>query len=315
MLKQPARGQMLKALFLLFIVGLILGTFRYGSVLSSAKKPVPIQGSYSVTLKADVKDPSLTDVYLDTSTSTQKFFITLSDVDIQQYHAAEFVNGSLYIIRPTGGSEGYKIYPNWTDELWKYGSNGVGKKIYSFRGIDFRVAPDMGDIGLIAGSYPDEAVVLLDPNGKMLKMFSRSDLGLSVTDFAVDPLSWGNGNFWVTASEGRLLEQLISINSADFSISRIDVSSLNITDPEFAFDPQSRAFAFSDYDAPLDIQDLNNPPHQTASLYLYDLATGAKKKLLTASITRGFYPAWLDPTTLEYNDPNGTGRLTMKISR
>lgn len=288
---------------------------KISASIDKSNRAATTVGSYTIHLQADPSAKNLTTVYLrNNHTGQETKFISLTDVYAEHYHAAEFVNGALYIIRRTGGSEGFMTNPNWTDELWRYESNGTGRKLYSVRGIDFRVSADTGTISIVANSYPHESIILLNPDGDVLDAFSRSDVGVADHDYTLNPLFWRNGIFWLTAREGMHLMELISIDSRSYAIGRIDVAFLSVSGNEFAFDPHAKMIAFSTYVSPLDIQDVHNPPHQIVSLYLYNVNTGVKKKLLTASVTRELLPQWLDTSTIEYNDPHSQGRVSIKVS-
>jgi hypothetical protein len=72
--------------------------------------------------------------------------------------------------------------------------------------------------------------------------------------------------------------------------------------------------AFSDYPAMYDVDSAQEYERSGAkvNLVVYDLKTKAQEQIAT-SITKKFEPKWIDENTLEYNNPNGTGRLTKQI--
>lgn len=125
--------------------------------------------NYSVVVKENPTDKTKTDIYLkDPKTGQETFYLTLSDIYRNHYHNAEYHNGNLYIIHRTGGDTGYETNLNWTDELWRYNQQKKGQRLYSVRGIDFRVSEDEKLIAIIT----NEEFILLDNNGGKLKILN-----------------------------------------------------------------------------------------------------------------------------------------------
>ena len=170
---------------------------------SNQNEQTPI--NYSVVVKENPADKTKTDIFLkDPKTGQETFYITLSDIYRNHYHNAEYHNGNLYIIHRTGGDTGYQTNPNWTDELWRYNQQKQWVKLFSNRGLDFRVSDDEKFIAIVyyLRSGENNAVgknlTFVSNNGAVLKTFSLSQLGLE--DFS--PIKWSTSNFWVGSGFG-----------------------------------------------------------------------------------------------------------------
>lgn len=308
--------RILKHPFVLFFILFLLLTGLGLYTISIIKSPQISNGSYDVRLKINITNENLTDIYLyNEKSGGETKLLTISDVYRDHYHAAEFTDNTLYIIKRTGGSEGYITNTNWTDELWIYKNNSRGKKLYSARGIDFRVMPDTKVVGIVSGEAMNEIVVMMNQDGTILKTIDRINIGLENDDSILEPFMWRDGVFWLNTRQSLALIDLISIDTIDFFVFKRDVSDLHIAGNEFALDPTSKFLVFSDYVPSLDVQDVNNIHRQLASIYLYDLDTNEKKTLLTAYTNHPFEPVWNNTSTLEYNDPNGQGRVEMSFHR
>ena len=106
------------------------------------------QWPYTITFTEVKGDTTEVDVK-DAASEVPIYHLAISDLFKGHYHLAEFHNGNLYTIRRTGGPDGYIKFPgSWTDALWKFDGSGNGKKIYSVRGLDFRVSPDERTIAI-----------------------------------------------------------------------------------------------------------------------------------------------------------------------
>lgn len=271
----------------------------------STKVPQPAPGDREVRLQASPSDGRLTDVYLlDPKTGIQTKALTLSGIDRQRVHQAEFFKGNVYLVK-AGAGDG-------TVELWKYDAAGDGTKLYAAAGIDFRVSQEAGAIGLVAGTFPTETVAVLDSNGTVTKSLTRADLGIDPSS-ALEPIAWRQGAFWLDTKQGIQLIDLILLKIGDWSYSKHDLSGLHITGHEFAVAPASARLVFSTFVSPVDVKDVKNPPMQSASLYLYDIATKATTKLATVPTGRPLEPSWESEGVVDYADPAGGGRVRLTL--
>jgi hypothetical protein len=265
--------------------------------------------NYSIVVKENPTNKTKTDIYLeDPKTGQETFYITLSDVYRNHYHNAEYHNGNLYIIHRTGGDSGYETNPNWTDELWKYNQQKQGQKLYSVRGLDFRVSDDEKLIAIIT----NEEFVLLNNDGSKIKTFQQ---------VVVNPknspmfgfLAWGPDAIWLDNSCGPNIEGLVKINTLNYAVTNYDLSELP-AGAEFAINVYEEKIAFSNFPIMFDVVSAEEYERSGAkvNLVVYDLNSKSQQTIAT-SVTKKFEPKWLDENTLEYNNPNGEGRLTKQI--
>lgn len=265
---------------------------------------------FDVLVKENPTDKNKSDVYLKGKSGKEAFFITLDEVLRNHIHNSEYHNGNLYIIRRTGGEEGYQDIPDWTDELWKYDSNKKGIKLYSIRGLDFRVSNDDKLIAIIgAESNELDILIFIDTNGKHLSEFGGDDLGIHL----MQPLVWGKNTFWVVDLPPPYPEALIRIDINPFQASKYEVGSVGIG-MEYVVNPDTGKVAYSDY-PPLFDEDSAKEYEKSdkkVTLTVYDLVSEKKEEIAT-SITKHFNPKWINDNTLEYDNPTGEGRITKKI--
>lgn len=146
------------------------------------------------------------------------------DIYRDHYHAAEFHDGDLYVIVRPGGADAYVKNPNWTDELWKYPATGPAVKIYSAKGIDFRVSSEAKRIVIFSRPDPkkvlEETIVVMDLDGRVLKTIAGGSLpGMDATK-TLKPLGWQGQEFQFAAIQGGLQTDAYSMNARDLSVQR-----------------------------------------------------------------------------------------------
>ena len=272
--------------------------------------------NYSVVLKENTSDKTKTDVYLKNSkTGQENFYATISDVYSDNYHPAEYHNGNLYIIIRTGGNLGYENNPNWTDELWKYNAQKQGIKLFSNQGLDFRVSDDEKFIVIIGnvGSTANQDLTFTNDSGNVLKAFSISQLGL---EGGVSPIKWSGSYFWGSNyAEAGAIQNIVKIDAINFQIENFDVSNLNIINgSEFDLNSTKEKIVFSNFPHFYDVDSAKAYEQSGAKvdLTVYDLNTKSQQ-IIATSVAKAFEPKWIDENTLEYNNPNGEGRLTKQI--
>lgn len=260
---------------------------------------------YEVLLKENPQDSDKTDVYLkNLDSNAEAFFMTITDVYSQHYHSSEHHNGNLYIIRRAG----YDGYPDetWSDELWRYDSQKNGIKLYSTKGIDFRVNEDESLIAITT----NKTFILLDNSGKTLKQFQSSEV---IANPEASPmfsfLEWGQNSIWLDNTFGPSLTGLVKIDTKTYSVNKYDLTDLP-AGPEFTINVYAEILAFSNYPALFDVdsaEDFKNSGEKV-NLQIYDLTTN-RLQLMATSIAKRFEPKWIDKNTLEYNDPNSESRV------
>lgn len=297
-------------IILIIVVGLGVYFFnnqKFNQIIPQEQVAEEIVG---VEVKENPKDKNKSDVYLKDKNGKETFFITLDEVLRNHIHSSEYHNGNLYIIRRTGGEESYQDIPDWTDELWKYDSNKQGIKLYSIRGLDFRVSDD-GKLIAVLGAESDQVdiVAFIDTNGKHLAEFGGDDLGIHL----MQPLVWGKNTFWVVDLPPPYPEAFIRIDINPFQASKYEVGNVGIG-MEYVVNPDTQKVAYSDY-PPLFDEDSAKEYEKSGkkvTLTVYDLVSEQKEEIAT-SITKKFNPKWIDSNTLEYDNPKGEGRITKQI--
>lgn len=260
---------------------------------------------YEVVLKENPQNSNKTDVYLKSlENDTETFFMTITDVYSQHYHNSEYHNGNLYIIRRIG----YDGYPDetWSDELWRYNSQKNGTKLYSSKGIDFRVNDDESLIAIIT----NEEFSLLNGAGKLLKAFQSAEL---IADPQNNPffgfLAWGQNSVWLDNTYGPSIMGLVKIETNTYAVTKYDLQDLP-AGPEYTINVYSEKLAFSNYPAFFDVAGAREYENSEAkvNLKVYDLKTRQQQHVAT-SIAKKFEPKWINENTLEYNDPNSDSRV------
>ncbi len=304
------KGQAL--IFVLILAALVVGGIYYFGTQKSqqvSQEQVSLSGDFEVVIKEN-SDKTKSDIYLKDSSGKETFFLTAKDVYKHHIHPAEYKNGNLYIIQRTGGEEGYQDIPDWTDELWKYDSKKQGTKLYSIRGLDFRVSNDNKLIAIIgSGSDNKDMVGFIDTSGKQLAEFGGDDLGISLMKLLV----WGENTFWLADLALPYPVAFIKFDTNPFQASKYDVENVGIG-MEYVINPDTQRVAYSDYPPLFDVDSQNEYKQsgKKVTLYVYDLETD-EKHVIDTSTTKEFNPKWIDDDTIEYDNPKGEGRVTKKI--
>lgn len=271
-----------------------------------------VQTSYKTITRANAEDENKTDVYIKKLDSEEEtFLITLTDVYRQHSHNSEYHNGNLYIIRRIG----YDGYPDkdWSDELWKYDSNQNGQKLYSSQGISFRVAANEKMIGIRS----TEMILFIDTTGKILKVFTSRELRVNPEDMAnrADILKWSSDNqsFWGWHTFGPTPSSFYEINVNTWEVKKYDVSELSFG-TEGDLNTETKKVVYSNYPALYDVGSAEefNRSGKEITLYIYDFVTEENKEIAT-SITKSFNPKWINNNSVEYDDPDGEGRLVYRL--
>lgn len=313
----------LAILFILFVAG--IGSVYWMSQKKFFENPIVLDEkenipkvplsteSFDVILKPQGSTSLQTDVYIkNKKTGEERFFKTISEVYQRHYHAAEYRNGKLYIIRRTGGADGYMSNPSWTDELWEYSEDAEGIKLYSMRGLDFRVSPQ-ADLIVIE----DDGDFLFFRTKTIVYQFSKSQLhdeNNTENDALVKLLSWSdNGiNLWglVTFTMQPII---FKINTNTWQVKKYDVSELNLSYRDFDLQPNTGKIVYSDYPFLIDSisADQFRTEQKPVTLYVYDLATSERRAI--AASTQQFNPLWIDESTIEFDNPENNERTTIDL--
>jgi hypothetical protein len=270
------------------------------------------QGEYEIVLLENIKDSSDTDVYIkNVETGEEDFLRTIRDVYRNRVHPAEYHDGILYIIRRIG----YDGYPDedWTDELWKYDEGEEGTKIYSAKGLGFRVSPNGEMIAIRA----TEDILFVDADGNVLKEYPSEELiPADAEELSFDLLDWSDDSksLWGDLSFTAFPSFFFSIDTGDWVLKQYDVSSLNLSIADLRLNYNNGKLAFSDYPVMFDEYSYEEfmDSGREVTFKVYDLDTEEQEEIAT-SITKEFEPEWIEDNLLEYNDPDSSGRLQVVV--
>jgi hypothetical protein len=275
--------------------------------------------SGETVLKENSDNRTQTDVYiLDPDNGTEEFFMTLEDVYAGHYHVTEYVNSSLYVIRRIGYDSSDD--DEWSDELWKYDSQGQGTQLYSSRGIDFRVAPSGSTIAVKPGSLSDSGLIIVDSGSNVLHSYTINELAAAQMPesipYIIELQGWSDDSttFWCSLN-GQMPVVVISINASTYEMTRYDVEELDIGSyGEYVLNTNEGLLAYSNYPMLFDTEGLETYRQSGAEVYLvvYNFKTGAKQQIAT-SITKAFRPTWIADDTIEYNDSQSDQRVQEEI--
>jgi hypothetical protein len=259
-----------------------------------------------VVVRGNPTDPSKTDITVtDRATGAQIYGMTASEVYRSHYHAAEYRNGHLYIIRRRG-----EHTDAWTDELWKYDREKHGVAIFTNRGLDFRASPD-GQFVAVVGGGERGPLTLLQSDGTVLKVMSPDQLSLE----AFAPIGWAGSAFWVKDPVvGDAVQHIVKFILRDWQTTTFDVSALPIEGDEFALNPIRERVVFSNRPFSYDVTSESEyvASHATVTLSVYDLNT-KRTQVIATSVSQAFHPRWVSVDTIEYHDPHGTGTLRRAV--
>lgn len=266
------------------------------------------------TVKPNTGNNKLTDVFLQYKSGTEKLFGTFSDVYAEHYHPVEYHNGNIYLIRRINYTDTEPQNTNWTDELWKIDSQKKETKLYSAKGFDFRVAPDEQNISItvqVAGGVDE--LIMLDGQGQELKKFNINELSLATDGISIEPLNWSDDSrvFWgnILFSKKPIFFQIIV---ESWKINKYNQPTNLAAD--YDLNPNTGILAYSDYPKFLDEESENNfiSKKTIVNFYIYNLLTSSQRKI-TTSVANPFNPNWTSDSTVEYDNPTGSGKLSYTV--
>ena len=270
-----------------------------------------LDDEYQILLKENSQDTTNTDVYFQNQKSwTEVFFLTIADVERHHYHNNELHNGNLYIIKRIG----YDGYPdeNWTDELWRYDLQKVGTQLYSAKGIDFRVAPNEEYIAI-----KTDRLYIIDQQGDVVRTYAIDDLGIGDNnglDIGLIQWSEDSSRLWGELSFTLYWQAVYAVQTSSWQVDTFDVSTLDMS-AEKSLNGNTGVLAYSNYPALFDEESakIYDKSGATVDLKTFDLRTKEQKYIAT-SITKPFYPEWLDENTLEFNNPDREDRIQVSTN-
>jgi hypothetical protein len=268
--------------------------------------------SFDVVMKANPVDQTKTDIYIkNQKTKEEKLFITLPDVCRMSGPHEQYHHGFLYIIRTTGkivrSAKGDCLGggPDFRRELWKYGPDEQGTLIYPGTVMAYMFS---NDEKVLAIDTNDDVRFLADDR-KVLRTLTPTDLGLDSPSL----YAWGSSAFWLAEGLGAGFPNLVKVEVPSFEVTKFDLTPLGIG-PEVDFDPATRRIVFSEFPPLYESVSANqfHASKKTVTLFVYDLET-KRKQVVATSIAREFNPKWVADETVEYDNPNGKGRMTRRV--
>lgn len=270
----------------------------------------PATEDAKIYIKRSPSGKRLFDVYVRFSpTAAPIKFPSIRDVDHDSFHCAEYRGGNLYVrIRP-GGEDSHNR-SDWSDQLWRYAANGRGEKLYTSQGVDFCIKPDESRIALIDNS---NRLTVIDESGRVKTTIDASPFLGEFGQLYLE--GWNGDSLWIRDQEGMDILGLIEIDTVSKKTTRHDLAKLNLSDEDRAFRRDSQILAYSDYPVILEEDEYVRLKNKKTpvSLYVYDL--GSRKKVFIAkSVFKRFDPKWVESDIVEYNNPEGTGRLRKSVS-
>lgn len=264
-------------------------------------------------VKPNASNDKLTNVILQFKSGAEKVFGTFSDVYADHYHPVEYHNGTIYLIRRVNYTGPQDI--GWSDELWKIDSQKKETKLYSAKGFDFRVAPNEQYISIsVQGAGGVDEVIMLNTQGKELKKININKLSTAANAISIELLKWSDDGqvFW-----GNILfsekPNFFRVIAEQWEISRYSLPD-NILGNDYALNPNTGILAYSDHPVFLDEESQNDfmSKKTIVNFYIYNLLTGSQRKI-TTSVAKMFNPNWVNNSTIEYDNPNGYGKLSFTI--
>ena len=214
--------------------------------------------------------------------------MTLTDVYRNHYHSAEYHSGNLYIIRRIN----YEGYPDeeWSDELWKYSKEKKGIRLFSSKGIDFRVSWD----GNFAAVENDKKLIFLrTSNGEIAKEFGLADLNIYKETPVIGLIKWSDNSqfFWGDLSFTVYPQAFFRINIINWTVDKFDVVDLPLQISELDLNPNTRRIVFSDFPAMFDVEPVREfeASKSKVTLFVYDLITQSKR-IIATSTAKTFKP-------------------------
>jgi len=274
--------------------------------------PAPEVGVLDVYTQANSRDEKLTDVFIrNTITGEEALLLTLEDVYAEHYHNSEYRNSNLYIIKRVGYDEDDPDDDDWTDEIWKYDDKGIGVKLFTSRGVDFRVAPDESLVAVryrLSPEFEDSALAFINPQGELIRQFLFDNIEIT-SWFFLDKWSDDGSSFWVVFQFGPSPKIYSRIDLKSWQVVDFDVIDLQISH-EDDLNANTGKLVYSDH--PFSFETFSAQKflvsQELVTLFVYDF-TNKKSTAIATSIARQFKPTWLDDNTIEYDDPDRQGRI------
>ena len=232
----------------------------------------------------------------------KKILETLQDnINPSNAYSHEYNSGSLFFIKRITTPQ------DWIDELWCIDTHNKEKKLHAGKGLDFRISKNSSLIAV----KEFECLTIMKLSGDTLKRYTTKEVGAD----GFDNPQWDDPILWIeNVSEPAILGYL-EIDTKLWTVKSYPNTGGFDGTCEIDFNTQKGWIAFSDRPFGFDISSEEEYVNSgaTATLFVWNIRTNEKITVAT-SIGKWFHPAWVDGTTVEYDDPKTGKRIRKTIT-
>lgn len=295
---------------ILVTAGILFVVLNIQNKKSSVKDLPQTSELAEIKFQPNTSRDNLVDVFLRLKSGEERYFMSLENVYIDHLHPAEYHNGNLYVIRRVNFQGYFDPEDDWADELWKYNSQKEGSRLYTERGIDFRVSPDER---FIAVSSADRTQIIILEDNQNQQRFAAQEIAPQIDlgeNSGFELLEWYQDELWGKTDRFSESDLLFVILPATGEIQRFDLPSFEISPRDFALNYAKKLLAFSNYPVFGDAQEHERflQSDTKVELQILNLTDNTIRNLAT-SRARPFNPRWIGANILEYDDPDKDGAV------
>lgn len=175
----------------------------------------------------------------------------------------------------------------------------------------FHISPDKKRVVIRTSSKLEIIDIIVNTH----KVYTVNDLSSGREPFLGDIglLKWSDDSqtYWVDIFVMTEKFTYTKINVSTWTVIHYDVTKIPLEN-EILLNPNNEKIVYTDL--PVQISDIDINENKKNHLYLYDFIT-QKQILISASDAKAFNPKWIDDNTIEYDNPNGEGRIRYNISQ
>ena len=235
--------------------------------------------------------------------------LSLDGIYAGHYHPAEYHDQQLFVILDRSPSEEEPVR-----ELWRFGPDGEGQKLFTSSRIDFRVDPVGKKIAVEStGELDENRIAFLNWDGEILQNLPIYTAGENEHTY---PRKWSRDGryFWgVILLAGPYPEAFYRIDTQNWS-STIYNANLGFSH-DYDLNPDTGILAFSDYPTFFEptSRDRFVIQQREITLSLFDLERAEQTDLTTAP-SHAFHPRWISDDVLAYDNLDIPGRILHSLS-
>lgn len=266
----------------------------------------------NIIAKKNMHEETKSDIYIkNKNTGKNDFLLTIANVYSAHYHFGEYHNGNVYVIKRIG----YNGYPDddWTDELWKYDQQKTGTKLFSKRGISFRVSPNEEFIAVA-----HNGLSILNKKGVVLNTYTVKELGSEEWD-GIHLSNWSEDSqsLWGFTAVATNISTFFRIRHEDLNCGIEIFHKKEIPDlieTEYEIESNTGQLVYSTFPAIFDTVSYEDYEKENPTIYLkvYDFYTKQSKEIASSKF-KEFEPKWTGPNSIEYTDPKIQKRTIRKL--